>query len=37
MKVIGVELFPITLDFRQAFEESFGTVGSGEGDVLRWP
>ena len=34
MKITGVRIYPITLEFKQTIEESFGTVGKSEGDVI---
>ena len=34
MKITGLELIPITMCFQSPFEESFGTVGKQENNVL---
>jgi len=34
MKIIGIEFFPLTISFRKVIEESFGTVGKREDDVI---
>ena len=34
MKIVGIKLYPLTLRFKQVFEESFGTVGAAEKNVL---
>ncbi|MDR1245603.1 MAG: mandelate racemase/muconate lactonizing enzyme family protein [Clostridiales Family XIII bacterium] len=34
MKITGIKLYPLTLRFKQVFEESFGTVGKVEKNVL---
>ena len=34
MKIIGIELIPLTISFGQVIEESFGTVGKREDDVV---
>lgn len=34
MKIIGVRLYPLTLRYKKVYEESFGTVGREEKNVL---
>lgn len=34
MKIIGMELFPLTMFFKKVIEESFGPVGKKEDDVI---
>ncbi len=34
MKITGVEVFPLTISFKKVIEESFGTVGKREDDVV---
>jgi len=34
MKIIGIEIFPLTIRFQTVIEESFGTVGLREDDVV---
>ena len=34
MKIIGIEIFPLTISFQKVIEESFGTVGKREDDVV---
>ena len=34
MKIVGIKIYPITMHFKQTIEESFGTVGKNEGDVI---
>ncbi len=34
MKIIGLEIFPLTVEFKRVIEESFGTVGLREDDVV---
>ena len=34
MKIVGIELIPLTMLFKASIEESFGTVGKKEDDVI---
>lgn len=34
MKIIGIEIFPLSISFKKQIEESFGTVGKKEDDVV---
>ena len=34
LKIIGIEVFPLSVSFGQVIEESFGTVGKREDDVV---
>lgn len=34
MKIIGIEIFPLSISFKTVIEESFGTVGKREDDVV---
>jgi len=34
MKITGIEIFPLTISFKTVIEESFGTVGLKEDDVV---
>jgi L-alanine-DL-glutamate epimerase-like enolase superfamily enzyme len=34
MKIIGVKIYPITMEFKRKIVESFGTVGQSEGNVI---
>lgn len=34
MKITGIEIFPLTIRFKTVIEESFGTVGKREDDVV---
>ncbi|HLC25931.1 MAG TPA: mandelate racemase, partial [bacterium] len=34
MKIVGVEIIPLTFEWKRVIEESFGTVGKREHDVV---
>jgi len=34
VKIVGLEIFPLTVEFKRVIEESFGTVGLRENDVV---